>query len=155
LTADTAVPRLGTAGQNRWRQIILFSGNRTANDPLNTALSILTRHESFERERSRTSETSSDCARKLIICGFAAKLGKDASFYTGDIGLEALDCPGDYGLTCSHDHRTLLDEHANIDQGHYEDRPILCNHTFAAVLGKGGRQVTRLGGEECVESLSI
>ena len=38
----------------------------------------------------------------------------------------------------------ILDEHGDIDQGHYRDMSVLCNHTFAAILGKGFEQVTRI-----------
>ena len=54
------------------------------------------------------------------------------------IGLEALDCLGDDGVTGSHDHWDLLDEHGDVDQGHSGNRFVLCNHSFAAVFGKGG-----------------
>jgi len=37
------------------------------------------------------------------------------------IGLEALDCFGDDGVTYSHNYWNFLDEHGDIDQGHFGD----------------------------------
>jgi hypothetical protein len=69
----------------------------------------------------------------------------------GVIGLEAANRRGDDGVTYSQDYWDLLDEHGNIDQGSFGDRPILRNHTLATILGKGGRQVTRLSEDDGLE----
>lgn len=57
----------------------------------------------------------------------------------GGIGFEAINHLGDNGVTHSHDHWDLLDEYGNVDQGLCGARAVLCKHTLAAILGKGGR----------------
>ena len=69
----------------------------------------------------------------------------------GGFGLKALDRLGDVGVDCSHDHWDLLDGHGDVDKGRAGDRFVLCNHTFAAVLGEGGGQVTRLSEDDGAE----
>jgi hypothetical protein len=138
-------------GRTVGNRAILFAGAKIANDALDTVLGILARHEVIEDKTEQSLRDVVGWCERSIIYGFAAKTGQDVSFYMGGIGLEALDRRGDDGVTYSHDHWDLLDEHGNVDQGHFGDRSVLCNHTFAAILGKGGRQVTRLSEDDGVE----
>jgi hypothetical protein len=131
-------------GRTVGNESILHSRDKIDIDALDSVLEILAKHEVIKSRLEQSLKAAIGLCEKIIIYTSAAQTGNDVSFCMGGIGLEALDSPGDDGVTCSHDHWHLLNEHGDCDQGHFGDRSVLCDHTFTSILGKDGGQATRL-----------